>query len=82
MKYRIVLPILLLLRLPPPLLAGQQEEFSLPDIVELGLSNNPLLKAQAREVEATRAAYQASRRLFNPMLSFQAGSAESYDGTE
>jgi len=82
MKYRIVLSILPLLLLPPPLLAGQQEEFSLPDIVELGLSNNPLLKAQARDVEATKAAYQASRRLFNPTFAFQAGRAESYDGTE
>lgn len=82
MKRMMILAAFLPVLLPPPVGADQGDGYSLSEIVQLAIENNPRLKAMASEVEAHRAASQASKRLFNPSLSFQTGSAESHDGTK
>ncbi len=59
---------------------GEWEKgFTLADIIQLGLENNPVLKARAREVEARKAAFQASKLIQNPELELHAGKAQSHD---
>jgi cobalt-zinc-cadmium efflux system outer membrane protein len=59
---------------------GQQPSlYSLEELVELGLRLNPTLAAGALEVSAQEAAYEASKRLFNPELEFWFGKADSHD---
>ncbi|MFA9454808.1 MAG: TolC family protein [Candidatus Aminicenantaceae bacterium] len=60
----------------------QKTTYSLQELVELGLLHNPTLAASALEVTAQEAAYQASKRLFNPELEFWFGKADSYDKLE
>jgi len=59
----------------------EKKDFTLPEIEELGLKNNPLLLAKAQEVEAKKAAFQASKRLLNPELELHAGKGKSYDNS-
>lgn len=81
MNKRITLAIFSLVLLLLPSLACAQEGLTISEIVELGLENNPQIKAQHQEVEARKASWQASRRLFNPSLDYHLGKGESYDGT-
>jgi len=57
------------------------KEFTLSEIIDLGLENSPLLRAMTRGVEAKKAAYQASKRLLNPKLEFHRGKAKSHDSS-
>lgn len=83
MKKRIIsctlLPALLAVLLPS--IASAQQSYSLDDLITMGLERNPRLLAQTMQARADRAAWQASRRLFNPALEYEFGSGESYDGT-
>lgn len=54
-------------------------EFTLSDVLNLGLQNNPSILAKKKETEAAKAAYQASKRLFNPTFEYHKGKAKSYD---
>jgi len=57
----------------------QKSHYTLDELVELGQQHNPMMAASSLEVSAQEAAYQASRRLFNPELEFWFGKADSYD---
>jgi cobalt-zinc-cadmium efflux system outer membrane protein len=82
MKYFKFVPLLLFLLFPLHLYSQDKNEFSLEEIISIGLRSNPTLSAKHREVEAKKAAYQATKRLFNPELEFHTGRAKSYDGLE
>ena len=56
--------------------------YTLGELVALGLEHNPTVLAGSHEAAAQEAAYQASKRLFNPELEFSLGKAESHDGQE
>ncbi len=79
MKNKIFLSLVLLGILSISSLSNEKKEFDLPEIINLGLKNNPLISAKLREVEAKKAAYQASKRLFNPELEFQKGKGKFFD---
>ncbi len=75
----ILFPVLMAALLPAN--ASGQQSYSLDDLVTIGLDKNPRILAQTMQTEADLAAWQASRRLFNPSLAYEFGSGESYDGT-
>lgn len=56
-----------------------EKEFSLPEIIGIGIKNNPGLLAKQRETEAKRAAYEAAKPLFNPELEIHMGQGRSHD---
>lgn len=62
------------------LLKQENKEFSLKELMELGLTNSPVIAAKIEEVNAKKFAYEAAKRLTNPELAFTWGKAESYDG--
>ena len=78
-KIIVVLTFLILL----PSLSSPQEKraFTLDEILNLGLNNNPWLLAKAQEVEAKKSAFQASKRLANPALELNIGEGKSHDST-
>jgi cobalt-zinc-cadmium efflux system outer membrane protein len=78
-KCWVFLPLFLLL--PSFLFPVEKKVFTLDDIIQMGLENNPLLSATKWESEAKKAAYQASKRLVNPEFSYRRGEAKSYDKT-
>jgi cobalt-zinc-cadmium efflux system outer membrane protein len=61
---------------------GEKRDFTLTEIINLGLKVNPLLLANKEEVEAKRAAFQASKLLFNPEIEYQRGRGEPYHSEE
>ncbi len=61
-------------------MAQEPQSLDLDEIIRIGLMNNLTLLAEAREVDARKAAFEASTPLFNPELEFQAGSGKSHDG--
>lgn len=81
-RHRLLYSFLLLIALTSFLLSGENEGFTLDDIIRIGLENNPWLAVQRSEVEAKEEAYKASKRLFNPQLELQAGKGETYTGLE
>ncbi|MBN1224032.1 MAG: TolC family protein [Candidatus Aminicenantes bacterium] len=58
----------------------ENKQYSLDELIRLGIENSPTVAAQLEELQAKNAAYQASKRLINPELEFHYGDAESYDG--
>lgn len=82
MKNKILFSLFLLVTFTASVLPDEKKEFDLPEIINLGLKNNPLISAKLREVEAKKAAYQASKRLFNPGLEFHKGRAKSHDSSK
>lgn len=56
-----------------------EHTYTLPEIIELAMANNPLLSAKKSEVEARKASYQAAKRLTNPELEINAGRAQSWE---
>ena len=81
MRKRIAFLLSLFLFFPFLAFPMEKKDFTLPEIEELGLKNNPLLLAKAQEVEAKKAAFQASKRLLNPELELHAGQGRSYDNS-
>jgi cobalt-zinc-cadmium efflux system outer membrane protein len=82
MKYKICcIPLLffsfLILGFP-----GEKKDFTLEEIIGLGLKNNPLLLAKIEEVEAKKAAFQASKLLFNPRIEYRRGKGKPYHSEE
>jgi len=71
----------LISRIPASILSSETKEFSLSEIIDLGLKHSPLISAKWNEAEARKASYQASKRLFNPALEYQRGRAKSWDNT-
>jgi cobalt-zinc-cadmium efflux system outer membrane protein len=62
--------------------AQNSKEFILQELVDIGLTNSPLVAAKVQEVNAKHAAYKAAKRLSNPEFTFAWGKAESYDELE
>ncbi len=79
-KKRLVIFLLSLLFLSPAL-PEEKKEFSLPELIDIGLENNPILRAKHQDIEARKAAYQASKRLSNPELELHMGEGKSYDSS-
>lgn len=79
MKNKIFFSLFLLATFTASVLSNEKKESNLPEIINLGLKNNPLISAKLREVEAKKAAYQASKLLFNPELKFHKGKGEFFD---
>ncbi len=72
--------ILIFLFLFPLLIqSAEKKEFGLHEIIDLALTNNPLLSAKKSEVAARKASYEAAKRLANPELGFSVGRAKAYD---
>lgn len=69
----------LILFLPLFIQSSEIKEVALPEIIQLGLKNNPSILAKQREIEAAKAAYQAAKRFSNPEFEFHKGEAKSYD---
>lgn len=66
--------------LVPFLLTQEKKEYTLHEIIDLGIKNNPTLSAWQREIAARQAAFEAAKRLRNPELELQKGRARSHDG--
>ncbi len=81
MRNRIFILLTLFILLSALLHSSEKKEFTLTEIIELGLEHNPIISAKGNEVEAIKASYQASKRLFNPELEYHRGKAESWDNT-
>lgn len=77
--YFIILFVLFL-----PALGSPQEkfEFTLEDLIRIGLEKNPGIAARQSEVQAKQEAFLAAKRLSNPEFEVQAGKGESYDELE
>ncbi len=60
----------------------EKKDFTLPEIIDLGINNNPTLLAKAQEVAAKKAAFQASRRLDNPELEVHVGEGKLHGTAE
>jgi len=82
MKYKISVITLLLFFLLTLGFPGEKKDFTLEEIISLGLKNNPLLLAKMEEVKAKRAAFQASKLLFNPEIKYHRGKGEPYHSEE
>jgi len=72
----------LFLLFPTLILTSGKKEFNLSEIISIGLKTNPLISAKLRETEAKKAAYQASKRLFNPELEYYRGKGKGYHSDE
>ena len=59
--------------------AVEKKQYTLPEIVELGIKVNPILSSHRYEIEARKAAYESSKRFTNPEIEFHKGRAESHD---
>lgn len=79
MKKYIISILVLFLLVPVLNTSEEKKEFILDEVLELGLNNNPVLLAKAQEVEAKKSAFQASKRLTNPELTYQTGKGELHD---
>ncbi len=64
------------------LFAQQKHSYTLRELLALGKEHNPDLAVGVQQVAALEAAYQASKRFFNPELELHYGRAESHDGLE
>ena len=79
MKTYITSILVLFLLVPVLNTSEEKKKFTLDKILDLGLNNSPVLLAKAQEVEAKKAAFQASKRLTNPELAYQTGKGELYN---
>jgi len=79
MKKTTLIALLFCLLTAQILSAIQVPEFTLEDIISLGLEHNPFLSARTRNAEAGEAGYRAARLLQNPTLSYRRGRARSWD---
>lgn len=81
MKNKIFLSLLLIAIFTVSVLSNEKKEFNLPEIISLGIKNNPLISAKLKEVEAKKVAYQASKTFFNPELEFHKGQGKLYESS-
>jgi outer membrane protein TolC len=68
-----------LLMIPSLSYPAEKKAFSLSEIIDLAMENNPLLSAKKSDVEARRLSYEAARRLANPELELNVGRAKAFD---
>ena len=81
MRNKIIVVLTFLIFIPSLSSPQEKRAFTLDQILNLGLNNNPWLLAKAQEVEAKKSAFQASRRLTNPALELNIGEGKSHDST-
>ncbi len=62
--------------------ADTGRNYSLQELINIGMENSPIIAAKVQEVNAKHAAYKAAKRLTNPELTWTWGKAESYDEME
>lgn len=82
MKKTFFTTLFVLLLACAPVIPQEKKEFTLPEIIDLGLNNNPTLLAKAQEVKAKKAAFQAAKRLVNPELELYTGQGKFYGTLE
>lgn len=82
MRKKIWIFLCLCVLLSTSIQADNSRDFSIQELVKIGLTNSPLIAAKVQEVNARHAAYKAAKRLFNPEFTFVWGKAESYDKLE
>ncbi|NIM90506.1 MAG: TolC family protein [Candidatus Aminicenantes bacterium] len=82
MKYKICCFTLLVFSLLAVSFSGEKKDFTLEEIISLGLKNNPSLLAKIQEVEAKRAAFRASKLFFNPEIEYNRGRGKLNDTEE
>lgn len=82
MKKSVFITLALLAIFSTSTFPDEKKEFKLSEIISIGLKNNPLISAKENEVEAKKAAYQASKRLLNPELEYHKGKGEFFDTSE
>ncbi len=82
MKILCIFFIIFVLFLPAFGFPQDKTEFTLEEIIRIGLEKNPLMAARQNAVQAKQEAFLASKRLSNPEFEIQAGKGESYDGLE
>ena len=56
-----------------------KKQYSLAEIIEIGLKNNPQILAKEQEVKAKKASYQSSKLFLNPELEYEKGQGEDRD---
>jgi len=59
--------------------ADQVREFTLEEVIAIGLEHNPYLSAQDQNAAAGEAGFRAARLWHNPSLAYQRGQARSWD---
>lgn len=59
--------------------SAEKKEYTLPELIELGMTNNPLISAKKSEVEAREASYEAAKRFTNPELEINVGRGKTYE---
>lgn len=74
--------IIFVLLLPALGFPQEKTEFTLEEIIHIGLEKNPRIAARQSQAQAKQEAFLASKRLSNPEFEVQAGKGESYDGLE
>jgi cobalt-zinc-cadmium efflux system outer membrane protein len=72
---------LVILALSFSFINAEKTQYSLDELISLGLENNPRIHAGLEDIQAKKAAYQASRRFLNPNFGYERGQAESFDDT-
>jgi cobalt-zinc-cadmium efflux system outer membrane protein len=82
MRKNILIFLYMFLLLFSPIHADNNREYTLQELIDIGLENSPLIAAKVQEVNARHAAYKAAKRLTNPELTLAWGKAESYDELE
>ena len=54
-------------------------QYSLPEIIKIGLKNNPSILAKEKEVAAKKAVYQSSKLLQNPEIEYGKGRGQGFE---
>jgi cobalt-zinc-cadmium efflux system outer membrane protein len=62
--------------------SGQDQAYTLEEVIAIGVERNPRIAAGALEAAARESAYKASKRLFNPQFEFRLGRAEYHNRPE
>lgn len=82
MKKLCYFSVLLVLFLPTLSFPQEKIEFTLEDIIQIGLEKNQWIAARQSAVQAKQEAFLAAKRMSNPEFEVEAGKGESYDGLE
>jgi len=82
MKRLCYFSVLLVLLLPTLSFPQEKIEFTLEDIIQIGLEKNQWIAARQSAVQAKQEAFLAAKRMSNPEFEVEAGKGESYDGLE
>ena len=59
--------------------SAEKKQFTISDVISIGLKNNPQILATQRNVDAKKAAFQSSKRLLNPEIEYHRGRGKVND---